>query len=486
MNLRIGAVLLTFLALVTGCSAAKTNPDANDVEFDAGNPTPKDACSGGCASNQICDTQRKVCVDACGGCDAGTCVKVMDGVFECRKTAVTCDTNVCAEGQVACLGGACSCLAGSQAGQDSCRSVNKWCSGTTCKASGKLQQCRGAGATACQPGLSCVSFGGDLAFCLAACSKPGGCDQGEYCEQKTFCVPNGMLRNHKCLQNEVLEDGGLALDDAGVMIEKTVSAGNTCLVMETDGGVIEPRGKGTGNCVYTSLHMWDQGLYTVFSCRPSGTAQEGAACKLDYSTTASATQCGAGLECAPVRGGVDGVCMRTCNAAPPVLEGHVQQPACGEKEACVNVYRMTDRDRNSVLGVCMKSCNIFDSATSACSDVGAAPANCIPARPLGDLPLSTDGAGVCIPQQKAIAAKGATCPDSDPFHGATCGVGQICATQSGDDVNRCTALCDLSCSPSDGGAVPARCATQANAKCSDGKTCKQVVSNSGARIGFCL
>lgn len=89
MSLRsLSVVSISALALVLTACPIKPTPDANNVDLDGGNPPPRDACSGGCSTNQVCDTARRTCVDACGGCDAGTCVKVSEGVFQCRTQAV--------------------------------------------------------------------------------------------------------------------------------------------------------------------------------------------------------------------------------------------------------------------------------------------------------------------------------------------------------------------------------------------------------------
>ncbi len=65
---RLSAVLIPALAFVlTACPKPVDKPDGNDVEFDGGNPLPRDACSGGCAENQVCDTARKTASTAAAG-----------------------------------------------------------------------------------------------------------------------------------------------------------------------------------------------------------------------------------------------------------------------------------------------------------------------------------------------------------------------------------------------------------------------------------
>src|SRR3990167_5359403 len=164
MSLRtLSVVSIAALALLlTGCPVDPVKPDGGGSGFDAGNPPPRDACSGGCASNQVCDTARKTCVDACGGCDAGTCVKVSEGVFQCREVAVTCDSNLCEAGQVACLGGACACLSSLSGALDTCQAAGKWCNGRVCANPRSLQQCNpGDALSACPTGFTCQPVFGD-------------------------------------------------------------------------------------------------------------------------------------------------------------------------------------------------------------------------------------------------------------------------------------------------------------------------------------
>ena len=113
-------------------------------------------------------------------------------------------------------------------------------------------------------------------------------------------------------------------------------------------------------------------------------------------------------------------------------------------------------------------------------------ASCVPTLATGELVVSLDGKGICMPQRASVAAPGATCSDTDPFHGAACGSAQLCST--GGDINAtatCTQVCDTSCDLADGG-VAASCATRPNALCTGGKTCHRVNSTTGARVGFCL
>lgn len=493
MTHRIGAAFL-FGALclsLTACPPSNNTPDGNDVEVDAGNPPPRDACSGGCSANQLCDTKRRICVDACGGCDAGTCVKVMEGVYQCRSVAVTCNNNLCEPGQIACIGGSCACLASARSSEDSCRGEGKWCNGTVCGNPKRYEQCvPGSEAAKCPSGHICDPvFGEDMAICVKDCSGGANvCDRGEFCaglDTGSGCLPAGLFRDQECNQNIPLPDGGLELDGGTAPVRITVPVSNTCLLKDGSGVITDQPGKGSGNCTYALFKFWDEGVYPFRTCRPPGNATLGQACRADYSTGAVATQCGTGLECAPTRGGDQGVCLKACNANPPSL-GFTPQPACDADESCVNLYRYTDPNNNAVLGVCMKKCNVFDAATSTCAPVGTATTSCVPTMASGEIIVSSDGAGICVPQQATIAQPGAECTETDPFRGAACGSGQLCTSASLDELAKCTPVCDLSCIPSADGGTPSRCATEPNARCSAGKTCKRVTSTTGAVVGFCL
>lgn len=488
MSLRsLSAVSIAALALVlTACPPITPKPDGNDVAFDAGNPPPRDACSGGCAGNQICNTATRTCVDACGGCDGGTCVKIMEGVFQCRTAAVTCSGNFCDPGQVACLGGACACLSSLSGALDTCRAAGKWCNGATCANPRSLQQCKqGDLSSPCPSMFTCQPvFGDDLAVCTKTCMDDNQCQRGEICSM-VGCLPSGLFRDQECNQTKPARDGGFERDDAGAPLRLTVTVGNTCLLRSGAGVLTEPEGKGTGNCSYVIFQFWNDGVYPTETCRPPGVAAEGQACRDDFSAGTTATQCATGLQCTKTRGGDDGVCLRMCNAQPPAL-GFPPQPECGAAEACVNTLRYTDPNSNAVLGVCMKKCNVFDAARNTCANVGTSPSSCVPTEASGELVVSNNGEGICIPQRPLIAAVGATCLETDAFRGAACGSAQLCTSLDADRAASCTAVCDLDCNPTDGGPGPARCATGPSARCAAGTSCRRVTSTTGARVGFCL
>lgn len=476
------------LLFVTACPVPVVNPDAS-VEFDAGNPPAKDACSGGCAANQRCDTAKRECVDACGGCDAGTCVKMADDSFQCAPNAVTCGSATCAAGQIACVGGACSCLAAANASGDTCRGQGQWCSGSACSNPKRFEQCvPGSGTAGCPSGHVCEPvFGPDKAICVKVCGTAGAaCDRGEFCASLSTgagCLPAGLFRDQECNQYIPLDDGGVQTTDGGGRLRVTVPVSNTCLLKDNNGNVTDVPGLGSGNCSYALFKFWDDGTYPFTTCRPPGTATEGQACKKDYTAGTVATQCATGLECALTSGSDQGVCLRMCNAnpAPP---GVTLKPSCHADEACVNLYRYTDPSNNAVLGVCMKQCDVFNAAKNSCANVGTSKTSCVPTTASGEAALSAGGAGICVPQRSTVAATGATCAGTDPFKGASCGSGELCTSTDLGNLATCTKVCDVDCA-NDGGTLPARCATEVNAQCGAGTTCRRVSSTSGARLGFC-
>jgi len=502
MTHRFGAVVFVAALACTlfACPPSNNTTDSGTPEFDGGNPPPRDACSGGCAANQICDPDKRICKDACGGCpNGGTCVKVMEGVYECRETVVSCNGQVCEKGQIACLGGACACLSSARGSGDSCSAEGKWCDGTLCGPPQRYYQCIPGSETAkCPAGHICDPvFGEDLAICVKDCAATNNvCDRGELCaglDTGSGCLPQGLFRNQEC--NQYIEvDGGFLKVDGGVSTNcipatdcarLTVPVSNRCLLKDGMGVITDTPGKGSGNCTYATFKFWKEGFYPFDTCRPPGNAGEGQPCKLDWSAGAVATQCGTGLECTMTSGGDTGVCLRTCNANPPA-PGYTPQPACGTGESCVNIYRYTDPNNNAVVGVCMKSCNVFASATVNCPPVGTTPTSCVPTEASGEGLVTEEGKGVCIPQQTTIAQPHAQCAETNPFRGAACGTAQLCTSLSADDPATCTPVCDLTCNPGDGGTGPTRCATQPNATCQGGKKCTRVTSTTGAIVGFCL
>ncbi len=453
--------------------------DAGDeLLSDGGNPNPEDKCSGGCSVNQRCDTVRRVCVDACGGCDAGVCLKnATTMAFECITPATQCLGSACEAGQIACFGGACTCLQTNRAAEDSCAPQSKWCSNGNCVPPKRYQECK-PGGTACPTGHLCSPVfnrsntcnpGETPCICTKQCTGPGQtCDTGEGCSNDG-CLPVSLFQDQECMQQVTEFDGGTR--------RLTVPVGNACLMKDGSGNPTEALP--SGNCSYAFLGFYDQPNYPIANCRPAGSAGLGATCKQDFGPGKVATICNTRLECALTRGGDQGVCLTMCNAAP-AFPGFTPTPACAADEACANIYRL--EDQNAVLGVCMKKCNVFDPAKSVCANIGSAPASCVPTTADGRFVISVDGSGVCIPQQVTTVAEGMPCNEQDSFKGAVCGNAQVCTSPNVTAPPVCYATCDTSCN---GPNPPMRCAGAPNALCKGGKTCSQVTSTTGAILGFC-
>lgn len=475
---------LTTLAVVllAGCPNPVPTPDGGE---DSGiNVDPKDACSGGCAVNQVCDTAARICRDACGGCDGGICQKT-GTTFECITPAVTCNGTTCGAGEIACLGGVCSCLGPARGTFDSCfgnvltPGGGSLCSGgTACLAPKKFQQCKVDGEP-CAAGLSCNPvFGDTQAVCTKTCVNDTACDRGEICSGDG-CLPSGLFNGLECA---IQVDGGFTDAGVAILLAQTQTVGSRCQQKTGMGAFNET--EPTGTCVYSFFYFADQGPYPFTTCRPPGGVIENGECQTDaMGLTQQALACSTALECAGFRGANKGLCLKTCNALSPSMTYPSPQPACGATEACVNLYRREDIGHDgALLGVCTKKCNVFDTMSNQCPMYGAVPSVCVPTNPDGRVIVSTDGSGVCVPQRETIAQLGAPCADSDPFKGATCGAGQVCAPGSATSAAVCTQVCDTSCAVAN---PPARCASEPNANCPSGKTCKTVTATTGARVGYC-
>lgn len=467
------ALLLSVVSSVLlACPAGpSTNDSGMNTTIDGGNPMPMPKCSGGCAANQICNETKRVCEDACGGCDAGFCVKGADGTFSCQAKATTCNGNACEPGQVACIDGNCSCLPFSKAAHDSCSSRGEWCLGNACSSPRRFQECKPE-VGGCPANHTCkLVFPTDMiSICLKQCTTNQNCDRGEICNGGN-CMPASLFQNQDCAQYSTQPDGGTA--------QVVVTRGNLCLQKDDMGNPTEQTP--TGNCQYGKFELFKFGDYTFDQCRPPGAAGLGTTCKQDFAPTAIATQCNTGLECALTSTIDTGICLKVCNAVPE-RNGFVQQPACALTESCVNLYRQFDPDFNSILGTCMTKCNVFDQSKLTCPAVGPKATSCVPTDPTGTFTVSADGSGVCVPQQNTVAALGAPCTTSDPFRGAACATGQICTAVSSTAQATCMAVCDLTCA---GANPPARCNTQPNAKCGGGKTCTRLSSSLEASLGVC-
>ena len=489
-HLAVSTSLGLFLVTTAGCPSP-SGPDASVWSFDAGNPSPRDACSGGCAENQRCDTVRHECVDGCGGCDGAVCVKAADGTFSCQPHAARCGETSCEAGQIACVGGACACVSALNGAGDSCGPQGKWCDGTRCVGPTRYEQCVPRSTTAsCPSGYLCDRvFSGEEALCVRDCSLADTlCERGERCLRLSSgygCLPLGLFVNQDCTQNIVLPDGGLLANDAGVLRHVTVPVSNTCLVKDVTAAVIDEPGVGNGNCTYAIFKYWARGVAPYRTCRPGGSAKEGDICRVDYSMGSVATQCGPGLECMRARNEDQGICFRMCNANPPSGAG-TSEPSCEAGEACVNLYRYSDPNNNAVVGVCLKTCNVFDAGPGGCPLVGGhIPTSCVPTSPAGDGLLTVSGEALCVPQHPDAVGPHAACAPADPFRGAACGSAQLCHAIDPTEPPTCLPVCDLDCDPVDGGAGPQRCASEPSGRCEGGTSCHRVSSSPSARVGFC-
>ncbi len=476
MNFR-HAVAAAFVVLSIGCPPPSTSPDGGGPDGSSNQQTGP--CTGGCGPNQICDERTHQCVDACGGCDAGVCVKSASGQFQCVPPKTTCNGTQCGFGQAACLGGGCSCLTFTRASKDTCAAEGQVCretynavtmSGGSCQNPRIYEACRTEGCpsgqcAACEPGGKCVEvFGGLDPLCTRDCTTHAQCNGGELCSQDG-CLPATLfgVQNGTFACQTRLSDGGLAV----------VPVSNTCLLKDANAAPTE--NLPSGNCTYQFLRF-SNFEFASSICRPPGAVGLYGACKRDFRPTATATQCGTGLECMLHDGEQRGMCFKMCNAAstPGVT------PGCGADEACVNLYRQ--EDNNGVVGVCLKKCNVFVAGQSTCQPYGNVQASCVPMTADGRSVVSTDGSGICVPQRTTIAQPGQGCAEPDAFKGAACGNAQVCIASTQAEIPVCEQACDVECA---GANPPARCQTEPNARCTAGKTCKRVTTTTGAILGFC-
>lgn len=484
MTFRTAAFLCSgalFLSL-SGCRPS-TSIDGGPIEPEADsgrNPMPLDRCSGGCANNQKCDAATRTCVDGCDGTctNAQLCVKNAAGAFECTNNGLRCGGVACAPGEDRCISGQCACSKAKAGAPDSCSPQGQFCDGASCRDPARFQQCR-LTAAPCPTGFVCKPvFGEDQAICTKECTSNNVCDLGELCSD-VGCLPSGLFSGQFCaVAVDRVDDAGVRVTDGGVDV-RAVTVGSKCAQRDGTGAVTQ--GPPTGTCRFSFFAFYEQGTFPFDYCAPGGGVAENGACKVgDTSRTGVANQCAAGLECIDSRGnGVDGLCLRTCNAQPQ-KPGFEPLPGCGTDEACVNVYRYLDPDNNSTLGACMKTCNVFD-ASQVCLPYGTNPSSCVPTGPTAGAFVSASGSGLCIPQQATVGQPNGACAEPDAFKGASCGSAQLCTAIDDDDAPTCIGVCDLDCTLA---TPPSRCATEANARCTGGKAC--TFGTNGSSVGFCL
>ncbi len=497
MTLRIRAAASALSLFLLACPAPQGGKDGGEDAGDASVGTG--TCTETCGEAEVCNVSTRSCVSRCGGgggCDGGICAKVSASEFACRPNVTSCNGVVCAAGQNTCIAGKCSCTPAARGARDSCADEGRICAqpynpttmtGGDCKVPLLYDECKTTGCPsgncpACPSGQACQSlFAGDRKICLRTCTVDTSCAGEEFCFSRAGfpnqgtdrCYPTGVF-GFPC------ESGN---PDGGANLEVPVSA--ACRRWTAFPNTTEPTAAST--CAYSFFRL-STGEISTTVCRPPGTVGLHAECKLDSSRSAGATQCAAGLQCVPTRGDT-GICMKICNAVVPTPAQPNPQPACAAGQACVNLFRQ--EDPNAVLGVCMGTCSVFtQGAGNGCTgyaDGGlTAAASCVPVPADGRSLVSLDGSGLCIPQLASVAAAKQPCTETDSFRGAACATGLLCSSASVDDSARCAQPCDLGCiDKPDGGALPARCATEANARCTGGTTCGKLTSTTGATLGFC-
>ena len=471
--------LVVTLALAgAACLPQVQLSDAGDSGVDGGTgPKPMPGCVAPCGETKVCDPVRRICVDGCGGCDSGVCLPTDAGGFTCGEVALSCNGQTCGPGESYCFNAECTCLPPTRANQDTCAPVGRVCIDGKCTNPRKYDECRPefSQEAPCQTGSVCTPIPGwkGTSLCVPTCPLGTCVNRGDLCYGGT-CIPSGFFQ--RC---EVIVDAGFLVDggqsDAGAL-KSQVLVGNLCQLKDSQGTFTEA--EPSGNCTYNFIHFRTQ-IYAMTQCRAPGYAPENGACKQDFSTTALASQCGTGLECALLKSATQGVCLRACNAVPPVKFDN-PQPACAPSEACLNIYREEDAAFASVLGVCAKRCNVFDP-TSVCAPYGNTPSVCVPTEPYGDNYISANGDGACLPR-RSQSSLGQPCGLQDPFRGAACDTGQVCSAENLAQASVCTQVCDLACA---GASPPASCATSRFSTCPEGKTCKKTLSVPNVRLGLC-
>jgi hypothetical protein len=484
MTLQPGSLMAAFLLVCSGCSAPPQNPGP-DPGADSGPVVG--SCSSPCAPNQRCDTERHVCVDLCDGlCAIGQICVNKNGTPTCELPA--CGGSVCGQGQTSCIANQCSCLPFSIAQPDTCAAQGRVChqiynavtgQGGACENPRLYEFCAFScpdGNCTCGAGRACtdvVTVG--FSICARKCAA-NGCALDELCAAVPdggVCLLNGVFPNLGCTNAITLADGGTGLG--------RTAAGDVCFRLDPSGRPTERTP--TGTCSWVLVRS-DSRAMPVDYCRSPGPVPRFGACKTDVLPLDLAETCSTGLECVPVGHRNDGICLTPCNAA--LVPGDAgATPACAPEESCVNFHRFSDAQR--VLGACMTSCNVFSTRPNfGCTPYGTSATSCVPTSPSGVVRVSPNGDGICAPQLPEARPEGEPCVETDAFRGAACLSGLICAQISGEAQPRCVKPCDLDCAGVADAAEPARCAAEANARCTGGRICTRVTATAGAILGFCL
>ncbi|MGQ0507863.1 MAG: hypothetical protein ACT4TC_21385, partial [Myxococcaceae bacterium] len=372
MTTRLSILSCVACLFLLACPGTPSGNDGGQNE-DSGT---SGGCTEQCLPSEVCDSATHSCVSRCGVCDAGICLEGTGGTFSCQVPVTSCNGMTCGAGQNSCVAGKCSCAPGLRGGRDSCADLGRVChgvynaatqSGGTCDAPALYEDCSPNG-PACTGGLACTNVGGGF-LCLKTCTSDALCNTDEFCYTQAGlggdnrCYPPGLF-GYSC---QAVSSGG----------NVSVAAPNPCARWTAFPNTTETANNST--CTYAVINS-ASGKAVTNVCRPPGAVALNGACQADYSRSASATQCAAGLECVLTRG-TEGICMQVCNAAAPA-PGFTPQPACGAGQSCVNLFRQMGV--NSVLGVCMQSCNVFTAATnSGCNAYGSTPSSCVPASASG-------------------------------------------------------------------------------------------------------
>lgn len=521
MNFRFAfAALGACCFLLTACPETNTGPDAGP---DAGPDPVVGTCAEACDPQERCDEASRTCVPGCTECEPGStaCVQgcpqgrtcVNDGsAFSCVESSTSCGGNVCEAGQTTCLydGSNCSCLTFRASGGDSCAAQNRFCEGLyndvtmtggNCRPAALYEEC--AATANCGSGLVCS--GG---LCLRPCGKPGGtdpvgsCGRDEECIPQTtgldFCYWNGIFagssRDEGCVGIARDAQGEFRQREDGGYVENYVPISFRCVPRAATAGMpfttpVVPENL-VGTCVPVTLRFADNSANYV-NCKSPGDVPRFGRCRIDDSAGTEATTCGEGLICLPQAGAnafVDnadeGICLDVCNAALPIA-GVPAEPSCGAGAVCVNYTR--EIDRLGVIGACTKSCDVFGGAPNfGCAPEGNVTFACVPVEPTGSSLVSQNGSGICVPPfdpARPLAAAGQPCAVTDPFQGASCVSGLVCAPEAGGVSGTCRAPCDLECS---GDSPPERCAQLSNATCAGTATCSPIDADPLQRTGVCL
>ncbi|MBX5480378.1 MAG: hypothetical protein IRZ16_00815 [Myxococcaceae bacterium] len=491
MKFRFAALAGALAILLAACPQENGGEDGG-TQIDGGPDIGTGGCSGGCGPNLVCNEQTHQCEPGCNpACDEGQlCVKDGD-TFTCVTPQTTCDGNVCGEGENTCVQDHCSCQPPALSQRDTCADQGKVChqtwnsvtqTGGTCEAPRLYEfcgaDCQNNECGGCASDQGCddrlfLTFG----ICAHKCSNTESCAPGELCyglsQFSGFCYPASLFGNDfACKKRVTLEDGGTEV--------VRVSAPETCFNV-TENGIDTSEPTPTGTCTW-AMFRTDTGLVPFDYCRPAGPVPEFGACKTEMLPHQLADTCGTGLECVPTDNEGNGICQRICNAQQDI--NHASPvPACNDGEACANLYH---RDDNTVVGACVTACNVFSTEPNfGCPAYGTRATSCVPTPANGSRPVTNNGDGICMVQRANVKGEGEPCEEVDALKGAACASGLVCAQVSGQPQPICVKPCDLECAVTDGGTPPARCATEANATCTGGKTCT-AANGPGAVLGFCL